>query len=521
MQLQYEKDLEFFRKALEFADKGITEVNSVEDFKRQLGDKKRGNREEQLKYYSSFFDFNVRGTKITNIKLKLPEDIFSFIYKNMTDDDIIFNVVCFLRMYAMYSGRHTVVLSLNQLSRLSGINPNYIYFKPYSHFPVDEKVSANKLENDIRNHIDKYSRCKTIQKEIIQNRKDQVNQAMDNVDNLSKIKDSFDREITAKYTYSKTVEDLGKAYDDENQTVFEPIDLTLAVVRNFYNHTGRSVTTKFLRVLLVLQRSGIIDLQVVKLGVKKNPDGTITQKLLTNEEKSAYMDLKLKLAKKAIGLDEIKSKKDLESISELFYTPPYWLEMEIARELPNHLPYDKIVSTNLITFSKFGVDMLNEQYTSVLQAESTQSRIIRRTKNSMRALKEQTLSNFEDRKTERRKNKKKKSISPDEEKLYRILTNQTFTVNLQDFDNGITDEWIENIYYIPQYWLFLTKRSNMLITDYESTENAIPASTEGIINKKLKEKIDSLADNDVISEEEVEKLFEQAYEESIWDCLIF
>ena len=94
-------------------------------------------------------------------------------------------------------------------------------------------------------------------------------------------------------------------------------------------------------------------------------------------------------------------------------------------------------------------------------------------------------------------------------------------MNLQDFDNGITDEWIENIYYIPQYWLFLTKRSNMLITDYESTENAIPASTEGIINKKLKEKIDSLADNDVISEEEVEKLFEQAYEESIWDCLIF
>ena len=80
----------------------------------------------------------------------------------MTDDDIIFNVVCFLRMYAMYSGRHTVVLSLNQLSRLSGINPNYIYFKPYTHFPVDEKVSANKLENDIRNHIDKYSRCKTI-----------------------------------------------------------------------------------------------------------------------------------------------------------------------------------------------------------------------------------------------------------------------------------------------------------------------------------------------------------------------
>ena len=104
MQLQYEKDLEFFRKALEFADKGITEVNSVEDFKRQLGDKKRGNREEQLKYYSSFFDFNVRGSKIINIKLKLPEDIFSFIYKNMTDDDIIFNVVCFLRMYAMYSG---------------------------------------------------------------------------------------------------------------------------------------------------------------------------------------------------------------------------------------------------------------------------------------------------------------------------------------------------------------------------------------------------------------------------------
>lgn len=439
----------------------------------------------------------------------------------MTDDDIIFNVVCFLRMYAMYSGRHTVVLSLNQLSRLSGINPNYIYFKPYSHFPVDEKVSANKLENDIRNHIEKYPKCTNISKQITKNRKQQVTEAMDNADNLSKIKDPLDREITAKYTYSKTVGDLGKAYDDENQTIFEPIDLTLAVVRNFYSHTGRSVTTKFLRVLLVLQRSGIIDLQIVKLGVKKNPDGTVIQKILTNEEKSTYMDLKLKLAKKAIGLDEIKSKKDLEKVSELFSNSPYWFEVELSKELPNHLPYDKIVSTNLITFSKFGVDMLNEQYTSVLQAESTQSRIIKRTKDSMRALKQQTLNNFENRTPKRNPSDKKNKKAIDEEKLYRILTNQTFTVNLQDFDNGITDEWIENIYYIPQYWLFLTKRSNMLITDYESTENAIPASTEGIINKKLKEKIDSLADNDVISEEEVERLFEQAYEESIWDCFIF
>ena len=516
MKLQYEKDLEFYQKALDFSKKGITEVNSMEDFRKQLGDVKWRSKEQQTKYYSNFMSFRFRGKRVIEISIKSPKEIYDFIYKNMSDDDLIFNFVCFLRLYNIQSNKRSVVLTFNQISKIMGINPKYIYFKPYTYLPDDERSAAIRLENDIRAHLENYPKCKTIFKEINKSRKEQIVEAMKTSDTISFLKDPEEKEVYSTCFYPKTLSELGKAYDDENQSSFEPIDLTLSVIKNFYEHTGKSVTTKFLRVLLVLQRSGVIDLQVVKMGIKKNPDGTITERLLTNEEKGIYMDLKLQLAKEKVGYDNVKGKKDLERVAEFIKNPPFYFSTELQKRVPEYFPYDKIINVNFITFSKFGIEMLNDQYTSLLESESIQPKIIKRTKNGMKALKEQTLNNYD-----KRNAKRKDGISPNEDKLYRILTDKAFTVNLDNFSNALDMEWVEDLNYIPYYWFYLGNKSINLINTFESSENTIPASAEGIINKKLKEKIDSLADNETISEEDLTKIFEQANEESIIENLIY
>ena len=57
--------------------------------------------------------FRFRGKRVIEISIKSPKEIYDFIYKNMSDDDLIFNFVCFLRLYNIQSNKRSVVLTFN------------------------------------------------------------------------------------------------------------------------------------------------------------------------------------------------------------------------------------------------------------------------------------------------------------------------------------------------------------------------------------------------------------------------
>ena len=465
MKLQFEKDLDFYQKVLDFQETGVKEVNSFNEFRLKLKDKDWKNHTKQLEYYSNFMDFVREGNRFTHITPKPPEEVYSYIYKNLTDDDIIYNMVCFFDMYHTQEQKVEVVLSTNQLLRIMGINPNYIYFKPYSHFPEDYKISASKVESDIRANPQDYPHSKNLVRKINDNRQKQIKEVIEKIDKE-------------------------KSYDRNSNELSE---------------TGRSITTKILRVLLILQRSNIINLRVVRQGLIFHNDGSVEKRLLTPDEESAYMDLKFKEASNFIG-KRYSNKDFLQEVGEFLRQPPFWFSKKIEEKVPEILPYDKIININYVIFGKYGVNLLKDEYHNQFKKEFTQKKIIDRANNTLKDLKRKTLDNY-------KKREKSKPSSSEERKVYEGLTNKSFALNLQDFENALEKDWVDDLDYIPQYWYDIGKQSARLLNIYNNSSCTSPKNQEEILIEKIKEQVQTLSEKQEITEEDINNLFDSVKRE--------
>ena len=493
MKLQFEKDLDFYQKVLDFQLTGVKEVDNFNEFRSKLKDKDWKNHTKQLEYYSNFMDFTREGNRFTHITPKSPEEVYSYIYKNLTDDDIIYNMVCFFDMYHTQEQKVDVVLSTNQLLRIMGINPNYIYFKPYSHFPEDYKISASKVESDIRANPQDYPHSKNLVRKINDNRQKQIKEVIEKIDK----KKSYNRD-------SNELSEIGKEYET-NSYNFTPTKNVTKAVENFYEHTGRSITTKILRVLLILQRSNIINLRVIREGLIFHEDGTIEKRLLTPDEESIYMDLKFKEASNFIG-KRYSNRDFLQEVGEFLSQPPFWFSKKIEEKVPEVLPFDKIINVNYVIFGKYGVNLLKDEYHNQFKREFTQKKIIDRANNTLKDLKRKTLNNY-------KKREESKSTSSEERKVYEGLTNKTFTLNLQDFENALEIEWVDDLDYIPQYWYDIGKQSSRLLDIYNNSSYTSPKNQEEILIEKIKEQVQSLSEKQEITEEDINNLFDSVKRE--------